>query len=219
MGGTRRSDRPGMPRTGGGRRRGYTLVELLIVIALLGLAGMIVVPSLSNKSDTDVQAAVRKLIGDLSFAQSDALARQAYRRVHFFAGGSGYCIVSETAATYATAFDPAVADYVHDPLGSPGSQGRYIVDYGRDTRFRDVAFELVEIDGDGRDLVYDPIGGTVQAGETPCSGGTIVLRGGDTFFAITVAAFTGKLSVRRLTDAEVIELTASLDDPSAPPLP
>jgi prepilin-type N-terminal cleavage/methylation domain-containing protein len=219
MGGTRRSDRPGMPRSGGGRRRGYTLVELLIVIALLGLAGMIVVPSLSNKSDTDVQAAVRKLIGDLSFAQSDALARQSYRRVHFFADGSGYCIVNETAASYATAFDPAVADYVHDPLGSPGSLGRYIIDYGLDTRFRDVAFELVEIDGDGRDLVFDPIGGTVQAGDTPGSGGTIVLRGGDTAFQITVAAFTGKLSVRRLTDAELAVLMAPGDDAGVPPTP
>jgi type II secretory pathway pseudopilin PulG len=190
-------------RAASARRRhrfAYTLVELLIVIGVLGMAGAIVVPSLQNEDDTDVQAAVRKLIGDLSFAQSDALARQEYRRVHFFDDGRGYCIVRETAATYADAFDPATADYVNDPLGSPGSLGRYIVDFSLDNRFQNVRVESASIDGGGRDIVYDPIGGTIQAGDAPGSGGTIVLVAAESRFEISLSAFTGKLSVRRLVD-------------------
>lgn len=206
MDGIQPSDRPGASRGRGERRGGYTLVELLIVVALIGLAGMIVVPSLSDKSDSDVQAAIRKLIGDLSFAHSDAIARQAYRRVRFFPDGTGYCIVRETADSYTDAFDPATADYINDPLGSPGSLGRYIVDYGLDSRFTDVAFELVELDGDGLDLVFHPIGGIVGPGEMPSDGGRIVIRGGNSGFEVTVAAFTGKLSVRRLSDEELAEV-------------
>lgn len=180
------------------RRLAYTLVELLVVIAVLGMAGAIVVPSLQNEDDTDVQAAVRKMIGDLSFAQSDALARQRYRRVHFYADGRGYCIVRETSATYADAFDPDTADYVNDPLGSPGSMGRYIVDFTLDNRFRNVRIESASIDGGGRDIIYDPIGGTVQAGDAPGSGGAVVLVAADSRFEISLSAFTGKLRVRRL---------------------
>ena len=188
-------------RTSGARRsrRAYTLVELIIVIAVLGLAGAIVVPSLQDTDDTDVQAAVRKIIGDLSFAQSDALARQEFRRVHFYDDGRGYCIVRETQASYADAFDPAIADYVRDPLGSPGALGRFIVDFTTDRRFQDVAIASVTIDGGGRDLVYDPIGGTIQAGDAPGSGGTIVMEAGDTRYEITISAVTGKLSGRRLS--------------------
>lgn len=181
-----------------GGRRAYTLVELIIVIAVLGLAGAIVVPSLQNEDETDIQAAVRKLIGDLSFAQSDALARQEFRRVHFYADGRGYCIVRETPASYADPFDPDVADYVRDPLGSPGALGRYIVDFTVDRRFSNISVASVAIDGGGRDLVYDPIGGTIQAGDAPGSGGTIVLEAGDSRYEVTISAFTGKLSVRRL---------------------
>jgi len=186
------------PRRGSCSRRAYTLVELLIVIAVLGIASAIVVPSLENEDDTDVQAAVRKLIGDLSFAQSDALARQQYRRVHFFDDGRGYCIVRETSASYASAFDAATADYVNDPLGSPGSMGRYIVDFSLDNRFQNVRIESISIDGGGRDIVYDTIGGTIQAGDTPGTGGTIVLAANGNRYQITVSAFTGKLSVERL---------------------
>ncbi|MFK7960035.1 MAG: prepilin-type N-terminal cleavage/methylation domain-containing protein [Phycisphaerales bacterium] len=183
----------------GRSRYGYTLIELLLVVGLLGLAGAIVVPSLQNEDDTDVQAAVRKLIGDLSFAQSDSVARQEFRRVHFFEDGSGYAIERVTSATIDTEFDPLNADYIRDPLGSPGSLGRYIVNYSVDNRFRNVSISEVAIDTDKRQLVYDSLGGTViGAGSTPSAGGTIEINAADTTYRITVSAFTGKLSVERL---------------------
>ena len=69
--------------------RGYTLIELIFVVALLGLATAMLVPYLVNQNSMTVQAAVRRVIADLSFAQSDALAHQEYRRVHFYADGRG----------------------------------------------------------------------------------------------------------------------------------
>lgn len=188
------------PRFRTGRARsGYTLIELLLVVGLLGLAGAIVVPSLQNEDDTDVQAAVRKLIGDLSFAQSDAVAHQEFRRVHFFDDGSGYAIERVTSAAIGTDFDPDTADYIRDPLGSPGSLGRYIVDFTQDVRFRNVRISEAALDTDQRQIVYDSLGGNViGTGTTPSAGGLVEISAGDTTFRVTVSGFTGKLSVQRI---------------------
>ncbi|MCP3905013.1 MAG: hypothetical protein GY715_15425 [Planctomycetes bacterium] len=179
-------------------RRSYTLIELLIVIALLGLAGTLVIPHMVGADSMRVQAAVRQLIGDLSFAQSDALAHQEFRRVHFYADGRGYCIVRVDETNYATAFNAGTADYISDPLASAGELGRYIVDFSADDRFALVTVGAVDIDGGGRDIVYDPLGGTVMSGNIPGTGGTINLIAGTDQFEITVAPFTGKLSVSEI---------------------
>ena len=57
-------------------RRAYTLAELIIVVAILGLAGALLIPRLINADTFSVQAAVRSVIADITFAQTDALAMQ-----------------------------------------------------------------------------------------------------------------------------------------------
>jgi prepilin-type N-terminal cleavage/methylation domain-containing protein len=195
-------DRPCPPES---RRGGYTLVELLIVIAVLGLAGALLVPHLVDQPSMTVQAAVRQLIADLSFAQSDALAHQAYRRVHFYADGRGYCLLRVDEGNYADPFDEATADYVYDPLASSGESSRYIIDFSADDRFQGVSITSVVIDGggegiggDGGDIVYDPLGGTIRGGGLPGTGGTIVLSADDDDYEITLSPFTGKLTVHKL---------------------
>ncbi len=184
------------------RRRGYTLIELLIVVALLGLAGAILVPHLVDQDSMTGQAAVRKLIGDLSFAQSDALAHQEYRRVHFFADGSGYCIIRVDNSNHADAwgtFDPGDIDYIRDPLAPGGSDGRYVTDFTTDDRFAQVRITNVDVD-DGNDdaegdIVYDDLGGTLAPDGNGGIGGDIVLQAGTNTFTIGVSPFTGKLTV------------------------
>lgn len=181
-----------------GRRRAYTLIELVIVIALLGIAGALLVPHMVDQDNMLAQAAVRQLIGDLSFAQSDALANQEFRRVHFYDDGSGYCIVRVTADNYAAAWDAGTADYVEDPLAASTEGGRYIMTYSESNRYQGVTISDVDIDGGGSDLVYDFLGGTVRGGDLPGTGGTIEISSGDDQYEITVAPFTGKLTVREL---------------------
>ena len=88
-------------------RRGYTLIEVLIVVTILGLAASLLVPYLSSKGDFDTQSAVRTLIADISFAQSDALANQGFRSVYFYPDGTGWCLVRAGEDTLGDEFDPA----------------------------------------------------------------------------------------------------------------
>ena len=179
-------------------RRGYTLVELLITVALLGLAAAVIVPQFTGTENMRVQAAVRQIIADLTFAQSDALAFQEFRRVHFFEDGSGYCIVRVDETDFADEFDPDAADYIVDPLASSDEGNLYIVDFTRDARFSGVVISDVALDDGWRSVVYDPIGGTIMSGNLPGSGGSITVEGANVRFRITVAPFTGKLSVTEL---------------------
>ena len=182
--------------------RGYTLIELLLVLAVLGLSSVLLIPHLVGRDIMKGESAVRQLIGDLSFAQSDALARQEIRRVHFYDDGSGYCLTRISQAQLDDAFDSDNADYVIDPMNRPGALGRYVVSYTTDRRWEGVSLSEVEIDGDdGRDLHYDELGGTIRAGGAtglPGTGGTITLSCGQENYEITVAPFTGKLTVRKL---------------------
>ncbi len=183
--------------------RSYTLIELIIVMGVLALAAALLVPNLVGSDTMRAQAAVRMLIADLSFAQSDALANQEYRRVVFYDDGSGYCIIEVDggATTPADLDDPSVI-YVYDPLGHIG---RYIVDYTLDKRFEGVWISAANIDNilvleDRPEITYDMMGGTVLSNteSVPGTGGSVTLSYKDSSYRIDISPFTGKLTVTEL---------------------
>jgi prepilin-type N-terminal cleavage/methylation domain-containing protein len=182
-------------------RRAYTLIELLIVVAILGLAAAVLIPSMSGRGDFDTQAAVRALISDISFAQSDALANQSFRRIHFYEGGTGWCLVKVAEDELAQPFDPATAEYVSDPLKGAARGGVYATDFAQDNRYASVRIEGVSIDGGRRELTFDELGGTVTSGGLPGTGGTLILRSPDAAYRLELAPITGTVRVTRLVDA------------------
>jgi prepilin-type N-terminal cleavage/methylation domain-containing protein len=188
------------------KRFGYTLIELLIVVGILGLAGAILVPMLGNRGDFDTQAAVRRLIADLSFAQSDALANQEHRRLIFIENPNvsgqytGWCLVRLKESELEQSFDPATAVYVQDPLAAIADAGNYIVNLATDGRFGDTFVASVNIDGGNAFVTFDEFGGTVMSSTQPGSGGVIVVRGGDTVYRVTLDGVTGKITVADITN-------------------
>jgi len=182
--------------------RAYTLIELMIVIVVLGLSGALLVPHLAYKDGLSTQAVVRMIISDMNFAQSDALANQEFRRVHFYADGSGYCIFRVTEATFNDPFNALTADYIDDPLGvvrGPNALGAfYIVNFAAKSRFEDISINSVDFDGGNRHITYDALGGTVTAGNAPGIGGRIQIQAEDMIYEIAFSPFTGKMTVARI---------------------
>lgn len=185
-------------------RTGYTLIELLIVVAILGLSAAMLVPRLVGADTFSVQAAVRSVIADVTFAQTDALAMQRIRRVQFLRDVNGrlhgYAILAPAdQGLYDQGFDPSTADYLdHDT--AIGTDGRFIVDFDLDARFRGVEIEAVDFGG--RDWVaFDALGGPLGAGGQPLTaGGEVRMRGQSGAYLIRLSGFTGKITVEPLDD-------------------
>ena len=180
------------------RRAGYTLLELILVIGLLGLAAALLVPHVVGLSRMETQSAVRRLISDISYAQSDALANQAYRRVQFLDEGRGYALLSVDEVTFTLPFDPETATYLEDPSGTYGSFGRYVVDYVDDDRYAGVSLGSIDTAGTGDWITFDPLGGTVSSVGTAAGSSRIVVQGTDQSFEVLVTPMTGKLTVQKI---------------------
>lgn len=186
----------GLPPAAGDRtaRRSYTLIELLLVCAILGLCGTLLIPQIVGRDVMACQAAVRLIIGDITFAQSDALSHQEMRRVHFNDDGSGYSISRVTQAQLGQPFDPDDADYISDPMHG----GDYIVNLEDDDRFNGVVIESVNIDAGGEDLHFDELGGTITSSSGVGEGGEITVSSPNDGYKIMISPFTGKLTVQQL---------------------
>src|SRR5579862_206125 len=114
----------------GVRSRAYTLVEVLLVVTMLGIASAMIIPSLSSTDSLRVQSTVRAIVGDITFAQSDAMARQQGRAVVFDTTNNKYSIVEVHSAT----LDPT-----HDTI--------YSVDLNNERKFHTSRLQAVSFDG------------------------------------------------------------------------
>ena len=184
--------------------RGYALVELLVVVGILALAGMMLVPRLVDSSTFSVQSAVRALIADITFAQNDAWAMQRVRRFQFLRDEygviHGYAILApDPEESYDQSFDPGTASYLGH-RSAVGTGGRFIVDFRNDARFSDVVIESVDFDG--RDwIAFDALAGPIGPSWQPMvTGGEIRLRGVSGAYLIQLSGFTGKISLSSIDD-------------------
>src|SRR5688572_5754245 len=67
---------PSAPRRA--RARGFTLIEILTVIVILGIASAVIAPQIGSRDDIKAKAGARVVIADLLYAQNMAIAKQAY---------------------------------------------------------------------------------------------------------------------------------------------
>lgn len=169
--------------------RGYTLIEVLVIVVILGIAGSLVIPSMSQASTLRVQAAVRTVISDITFAQADAMAFQERRAVIFDTDDSSYRIVSIPAGE----IDPD-SNTLYDPT-KPG--GLYVVQIAGEA-FGDAQITAADFDGDNT-LIFDDLGGPVAepSGDTPSELGSLTITGSGSNYVVEVEPFTGRVTVQR----------------------
>ncbi len=178
-------------RLGGGiRRPGYTLLELMLVLVLMGIAAALVIPNVRGSENIRIQTAVRAIASDIMYAQSDALAYQARRAVVFDPASNDYWIAEVSSDEL---------DFDTDAMYKiDGPDQRFLVDVDITSGG---AAQIVSADFDGDEvLIFDELGGPVAAldSDGPSAGGNIVVGGDDgTAYQLAVEPYTGRVTVQR----------------------
>ena len=161
------------------RPTGYTLVEVLIIVAILGVAAAIIVPQMLAAGTLGIQAAARVIIADILYAQNDAIAQQRNRRVVFDVANESYTLTDEAGTVLSVNW-------------KNGTANNYLVDFVNDQRFQGVVIVSANFGGATPEtLEFDALGG-------PLSGGTVEIQFQNSRYRITVAAFTGRVTVQQL---------------------
>jgi len=113
------------------RPRAFTLIEVLVIVVILGIAALVVVPQLLQAGQLTIQAASRRVVSDILYAQNEAIGRQAAHQVIFDPAGNRYTLADGDGAA----------------LTAPWSQGPYVVDFDEDRTFDDVVLVSAEFAG------------------------------------------------------------------------
>lgn len=145
--------------------KGFTFIELLLIIALLGIMVVFYIESAGNLSDVGIDAASRKVQSDIRYAQLLAQTTGSVHGAKFNAGGS-YEVYIGTPGNYAT--DPVTKKNMIDDLSKfPGVSitTNYEVRFdskGRPTMGADDRVRLTATSGAIRDVyVVDQTGAVV----------------------------------------------------------
>jgi type II secretory pathway pseudopilin PulG len=162
--------------------RGFTLVELVLIISILGLLVVIAVPDRSAVDEVSLRSAARRLASDIRYAQGQSIARRIRHGVRFELEEKRYEVVATGRG---------------EPIEDPGARGHALV-----VSFKDPSaahgVTLVSASFDGApEVSFDYFGVPSNvAGREIRRPGLVVLACGGMTSSVEIAPGTGKVTVR-----------------------
>jgi prepilin-type N-terminal cleavage/methylation domain-containing protein len=179
------------------RRSAFTLIEILCVVVILGIASAIVIPQIGSRDDLNVATAARAVMADLIYAQNLAIAKQKPYYVRFY--GQQYSVCDSNALVP-----------VDHPLKPALNGGKYIVTFGDQaspvpsgvtpglervslTTPDFLGQTVLGFDEMGQPFSFDT---STTTATTMTSAGTIELKSGTSTLTISVQPFTGEATVQ-----------------------
>ena len=165
--------------------KGFTLVEILCVVVILGIASAIILPQIGSRSDLVVSSGARVVMADLIYAQNRAIALQKSHYVRF--SNQTYTVSDSTALTAIT---------------HPGTKDPYTLTFNtKNTPLENIHLNGTGFGGTSTVLGFDELGspfsydiGTNTV--TPlAAAGTIEIQSGNCKLTISVEPYTGETTV------------------------
>jgi prepilin-type N-terminal cleavage/methylation domain-containing protein len=158
-----------------GASRGFTVIELVIVVVILAIAALTAVPMMSSAASMQIRSAANMISADLEYAKSMAISR-----------GQDFSVVfDESTDSY------RIEDQVGTVIQHPVKKGfTYVVDFRNDSRLSKVDISNVGFGAASESRIkFDCLG-------SPDNGGTVSLQAGTTTTTITVEPVTGYISIQ-----------------------
>jgi prepilin-type N-terminal cleavage/methylation domain-containing protein len=170
-------------------RQGFTLIEILSVVVILGIVSAVIIPVIGSRDDLKVAAAARVLMSDLIYAQNRAIATQSMQYVKFDVAGKRYSVLSAVSPSEAVIKHPVRHDDYITRLGAGGTPG-----------LEQVTLESASFDG-RTILAFDEMGmpyayNSATNSAAPLASGTVVLKCGTHSLTVKVEQYTGEITVQ-----------------------
>lgn len=163
-------------RSRGAGRGGFTILELLVLLAVLSLVASIGIPAYFSRPNVTLDSAAKLLARDLREVQNRAALYEETLILRFAEDGGGY----------------SATDRRGQPLLSPYGRGPFVRDYDTDAVFRGVQVESVRATKGGR-ISFDPSG-------RPETSAEVVLTFRDESRKVTLRAGSGLIAIEGLKE-------------------
>ncbi len=156
-------------------QKGFTLIEMLIVVVILSIAAMAAIPMFSSGADMQIRSAANMIASDLEYARSMAISR-----------GQNYSVVfNDTTESY------SIKDQTGTVINHPVKKGfPYTINFKTDSRLSKVNISSTNLTGDT--VTFEPIGSPVGLTVE----GTISLSAGSITATVNVEPVTGFITIQ-----------------------
>ena len=165
---------------------GFTLIELIVVVVILGIAAMMAIPTLSSAADMQARAAADRIASDLDYAKGLAVTHQTPYSVVFSPSGDSYDIRVTGGAVVANPVRPS-ENYVID-FDTDSNLSRVDI---TDADFNSVADDTITFDYLGNPYCGEGTTDPLQSGEDA----RITLVADDFTVYVDVEPITGYVTI------------------------
>lgn len=169
--------------------RGFTLVEILVVVMILGIASAIIIPQLGTRDDLKAAAGARLILADLAYAQNRAVTTQQKHYIQFT--GQQYTIFSrpDDSAPLTAINHPVNKDTYTQTFGSAANPSLRSITLGT------CSFEgqpILGFDELGAPFSYEAGTNTINPLSAP---GSIVIDCGSHQLTLNIEPYSGEATV------------------------
>ena len=162
---------------------GFTLIEILVVLAILVIATLLAVPMLGSAADMQVRSAANLIAADIEYAKSLAITRQQNFSVIFDTGADSYEVQDQTSTV----------------IDNPRRHGYPLeVVFPNDSRVSKVDITTADFDPDSSQTITFDYLGSPYSGATidnPLNSGRITLQADTITMTVNVEPVTGYITI------------------------
>jgi prepilin-type N-terminal cleavage/methylation domain-containing protein len=152
------------------RMKAFTLLELMVVVVIMAIAGAMMVPMMAGAGEMQALSAARIIATDLQYAQNVSITMQTPVTVTFDASADKYTLSNASG-----------------PLKHPMTNKDYVTDFRTTESFEQLDLASASFEGSAA-LVFDELG-------SPDAGGSVTVLAGSQMYRIDVTSVTGTVSV------------------------
>jgi prepilin-type N-terminal cleavage/methylation domain-containing protein len=184
-----------LPSRAARARSAFTLVEILAVVVILGIASAIIIPNMGTRDDLRTAAAARTLVADLIYAQNQAITSGKMVYVRFDTANNKYTLLTTansggdvamtnpiTQTSYLQQFGPTKPGWETITINSAALNGV-------DPTYRPMY--TLAFDELGSPYVFNYTGNTTN----DLNDGSIVIGSGTFTATVSIAPATGEITV------------------------